>query len=166
MRLFVALKLSEPVLDRLSKTTRELKTHAVSGRFSHRENLHLTLAFIGETTNVSGAKQALSQISAPAFEMTIAGGGRFKRDGGDIVWAGVEKNRSLGQLAAQVQALLRKKGFVLQEPDFDLRAFFAGQDHCTMQVERVSLMKSERISGKLVYTEIAFVGLNNNSYTK
>jgi len=52
MRLFVALKLSEPVLDRLSKTTRELKTHAVSGRFSHRENLHLTLAFIGETTNV------------------------------------------------------------------------------------------------------------------
>lgn len=140
MRLFVALKLSEPVLDRLSKTTRELKTHAVSGRFSHRENLHLTLAFIGETTNVSGAKQALSQISAPAFEMTIAGGGRFKRDGGDIVWAGVEKNRSLEQLAAQVQALLRKKGFVLQErpfaahltlgrevilePDFDLRFFF------------------------------------------
>ena len=182
MGLFVALKLSEPVLDRLSKTTRELKTHAVSGRFSHRENLHLTLAFIGETTNVSGAKQALSQISAPEFEMTIAGGGRFKRDGGDIVWAGVEKNRSLEQLAAQVQALLRKKGFVLQErpfaahltlgrevilePDFDLRAFFAGQDHCTMQVERVSLMKSERISGKLVYTEIAFVGLNNNSYTK
>ena len=101
MRLFVALKLSELVLDRLSKTTRELKTHAVSGRFSHRENLHLTL-------------------------------GRE----------------------------------VILEPDFDLRAFFAGQDHCTMQVERVSLMKSERISGKLVYTEIAFVGLNNNSYTK
>ena len=57
-----------------------------------------------------------------------------------------KKNRSLEQLAAQVQALLRKKGFVLQErpfaahltlgrevilePDFDLRAFL--QDRTTV----------------------------------
>ena len=109
MRLFVALKLSEPVLDRLSKTTRELKTHAVSGRFSHRENLHLTLAFIGETANVSGAKQALSQISAPAFEMTIAGSGRFKRDGGDIVWQVWKKTDRLNSLQHRFRLFCAKK---------------------------------------------------------
>lgn len=90
MRLFVAILLSEPVKDMLMQTIRQLQPAVLDGRFSHRENLHLTLAFLGESS-LKPAQQALHQLSGPSFAMTVEGVGRFRRDGGDILWAGVRK---------------------------------------------------------------------------
>ena len=102
MRLFVAILLSEPVKDMLMQTIRQLQSAVLDGRFSHRENLHLTLAFLGESS-LKPAQQALHQLSGPSFAMTVEGVGRFRRDGGDILWAGVRKNPDLSALAQQVQ---------------------------------------------------------------
>lgn len=182
MRLFVAILLSQEMTDALYQTMQTLRQHTVAGRFSRRENLHLTLAFIGETNRVAQAKQALSSVQADPFSMQLDGVGRFRRDGGDIVWAGLRKNKSLEQLAQQVQQQLRQAGFVLQdrsfaahltlgrevvlEDGFDLRSFGKTVPAVSMQVNRISLMKSERIQGKLTYTEIGFVGLNNDTDRK
>lgn len=73
MRLFVAILLSEPVKDMLMQTIRQLQPAVLDGRFSRRENLHLTLAFLGESS-LKPAQQALHQLSAPSFAMTVGGG--------------------------------------------------------------------------------------------
>ena len=85
MRLFVAILLSEPVKDMLMQTIRQLQPAVLDGRFSRRENLHLTLAFLGESS-LKPAQQALHQLSGLSFAMTVEGVGRFRRDGGDILW--------------------------------------------------------------------------------
>lgn len=114
MRLFVAILLSEPVKDMLMQTIRQLQPAVLDGRFSHRENLHLTLAFLGESS-LKPAQQALHQLSGPSFAMTVEGVGRFRRDGGDILWAGVRKNPDLSALAGQVQQAFSQKGFSLEK---------------------------------------------------
>lgn len=181
MRLFVAILLSEPVKDMLMQTIRQLQSAVLDGRFSRRENLHLTLAFLGESS-LKPAQQALHQLSGPSFAMTVEGVGRFRRDGGDILWAGVRKNPDLSALALRVQQAFSQKGFSLEKrpfaahltlgrqvllPEgFDLKAFSKMLPASSMQVERVSLMKSERINGRLTYTEMDFVGLNKNREQK
>lgn len=117
MRLFVAILLSEPVKDMLMQTIRQLQPAVLDGRFSHRENLHLTLAFLGESS-LKPAQQALHQLSGPSFAMTVEGVGRFRRDGGDILWAGVRKNPDLSALAGQVQQAFSQKGFSLEKRPF------------------------------------------------
>lgn len=181
MRLFVAILLSEPVKDMLMQTIRQLQPAVLDGRFSCRDNLHLTLAFLGESS-LKPAQQALHQLSGPSFAMTVEGVGRFRRDGGDILWAGVRKNPDLSALALRVQQAFSQKGFSLEKrpfaahltlgrqvllPErFDLKAFSKTLPASSMQVERVSLMKSERINGRLTYTEMDFVGLNKNREQK
>ena len=48
MRLFIGLKPSGAVLDELLDNIADLKNESVSGSFTDEENLHITLAFLGE----------------------------------------------------------------------------------------------------------------------
>lgn len=178
MRLFVALELEDRMKDALIEQMRALRPHTKQGRFSHRENLHLTLCFIGETGRVAQAKRALHRVQAEPFVLSTAGVGKFRRSTGDILWAGVAENEQLEVLAQQVRQTLEQEGFKLQdrpfaahltlgrevllEEGFNLKTFSNALPIMQMPVERVSLMKSERINGRLVYTEVDFVVLNKN----
>ena len=66
MRLFVAIALSENMKKPLLRAISELRNVATQGNFTKEENLHLTLAFIGEvsTSRVADAKRALDKVSA------------------------------------------------------------------------------------------------------
>ncbi|GHV42185.1 hypothetical protein FACS189490_10600 [Clostridia bacterium] len=50
LRLFTAINFSDDTRSRLLALRDELQSGAVRGRFSALENLHLTLAFIGEVS--------------------------------------------------------------------------------------------------------------------
>lgn len=69
MRLFVAIRLDASCKDVLCTAIAGLKGHASHGNFSRRDNLHLTLAFIGETNLLDAANQALGSIRAEPFTM-------------------------------------------------------------------------------------------------
>ena len=71
MRLFVAILLSEPVKDMLMQTIRQLQSAVLDGRFSRRENLHLTLAFLGESS-LKPAQQALHQVEFQRLHCRLA----------------------------------------------------------------------------------------------
>lgn len=182
MRLFAAILLSNPVKDELMRTVENLRPHVLDGRFTRRENLHLTLAFLGETGNLKGAKRALHTIQSPAFEMVVEGLGRFRRDGGDILWAGVRKNARLFALADRTQEAFGKEGFVLEKRPFAAHLTLGRQillrdkeqmkslsnliESVSMPVEKVSLMCSDRVQGRLTYTELDFVVLNKKTEIK
>ncbi|MFQ8599908.1 MAG: 2'-5' RNA ligase family protein [Oscillospiraceae bacterium] len=87
MRLFVAICLEDPIRDALCRASGALREKAQYGRFTDPENLHLTLAFIGETTRLRDAERAVASVQAAPFTLTVGGMGRFARPGGDLYWA-------------------------------------------------------------------------------
>ena len=99
MRLFVALLLTGEMKDALCQAQAKLKALARSGNFSRRENLHLTLAFLGECPpsavhRIRRAMTAAAEAAGP-FPMTLDRLGRFRRPGADLWWAGVKRQETL-----------------------------------------------------------------------
>jgi len=159
MRLFVAVHFSPEVKTVLLSAIEDLRRQS-AGNFTHPENLHLTLAFIGESDRVADAKAALSTVSTVPFELTVGEAGNF----GDLWWAGIDKNPALSALADSVRAELTKRNFDIDPKPFRAHVTLAREvrekeikltvPSITMTVSRISLMRSDRINGKLTYTEV------------
>ena len=66
MRLFIAINFNDSTLKKLLAVQEELKNKAVKGRFSWPENLHLTLAFLGECDE-AGLEAAIDAMAKSAF---------------------------------------------------------------------------------------------------
>jgi len=161
MRLFVAVLFSPRVKEVLLGAIDSLRAQAVSGNFTRPENLHLTLAFIGESSDPDAAAQAVDAAAVPPFSLAVSGFGRF----GDLWWAGIEKNPALTGLAESLLENLCRRGFKVDKRPFKPHITLARQvelrgapklciPRTEMTVGRISLMKSERIRGNLTYTEI------------
>jgi 2'-5' RNA ligase len=164
MRLFTAINFTPEIKVALMNHIALLKTTSLRGNFTTENNLHLTINFIGETDRVAAVKEVLSAIEAEPFTLTLGKTGVFRRSGGDIHWIGIEKNPKLDSLHKQLSDALRLKGFSLENRDYKphitlgrevvLKQIPEFHQHLGMTVTRISLMNSERIKGKLVYTEI------------
>ncbi|WP_312693159.1 RNA 2',3'-cyclic phosphodiesterase [Caproiciproducens sp.] len=170
LRLFISINFDDRMKDSLYGCIQRLKEGSVRGNFTRRENLHLTLAFLGETSKAGSAKQAMDDVAGEPFELSIGGFGHFPRAGGDIYWIGVEHSTALTALQASLCEKLRREGFFLETrqfkphltlgrevvpaPDFDRGAFARSVPPMSMNVEKISLMKSEKLNGRLTYTEI------------
>jgi len=166
MRLFIAINFNADTKSKLQALCDELRTVSGRGRYSLPENLHLTLVFPGECDAAQTAtiKSAINEVDFDPFDLYIERIGRFKRNGGDIWWAGVRENKALSDLHKDLTSRLRERGFELEVRKFSPHITL-GRDVVTKaqprQVEpfgetvsRIDLMKSERIHGKLTYTSI------------
>jgi len=58
MRLFIAINFNEKIKDRLCEMQGQLKAQTYAGNFSRRENLHLTLVFLG--VNITHTRKTAS----------------------------------------------------------------------------------------------------------
>ena len=104
MRTFIAINFNQDVKNRLINIERSLKNMSEKGRFTSKDNLHLTLIFLGEIAEerVKLAQLCVKNISAPKFDMVVNRLGRFKRPEGDIYWAGIETNTILNSIYSQL----------------------------------------------------------------
>ncbi len=108
MRLFVAVALPDPVVESLLA----IQGGVPGARWQTREQLHLTLRFIGEADGLRTAAihDALTSISAPAFSLELKGvgffGGRTPRD----LWAGVAASEPLNHLQRKIESALQRIG--------------------------------------------------------
>lgn len=154
MRLFIAIQFDRTVLDALTKFQEAMKAQGVTGNYTRRENLHLTLAFIGDYGNPDEVLDAMEQVSFRPFPVRLEGVGNY----GDLFWAGIAKNEELAALVRRLRKVLFER-----EIPFDKKKF---SPHITlirkvsyrngwkipvpdapageMEVNRISLMKSER----------------------
>lgn len=160
MRLFLAVRLSEELASSVTAAMHELKQAGVKGRYTPTQNLHLTLAFLGEA-DAAAVRRAMQDVAVSPFRLSLSGMGNF----GDLLWVGVKGNQGLAALVKRVRAALDAAGIGYDRKPFAphitvVRAAAgnwrqAAAPQGSMTVKTVSLMKSERKDGRQVYTEIA-----------
>ena len=160
MRLFIAVELTEELKKSLVAYMHELKKAGVKGQYAAMDNLHMTLAFIGETDELPKIREAVSSVSFKPFKISLSDAGNF----GDLIWVGAKGNQGLSELAKSVREALDSagihydpKGFlphitVIRRASGDYRKVPAPKG--MMMVKRISVMKSEMKDGRRVYTAV------------
>lgn len=168
MRLFLAVNFDDATKQRILAVQRRLR-EAAQGDFSRPENLHLTLAFLGEVSaqRAAAARRAMDRTGAVPLSLTFDQIGSFRRDGGDIWWVGLAENPALLRLRQELCGNLIAEGFHLEERRFSPHITIARRVRLSQEVDcgailgapfdasadTVSLMRSERPNGVLTYTE-------------
>ena len=77
MRLFIAIPFPNSMLFSLKQLQASLKKCGLKGRYSIEENLHLTLAFIGEYDDPEKVLDVMSDVDFEEFPISISGVGNF-----------------------------------------------------------------------------------------
>jgi RNA 2',3'-cyclic 3'-phosphodiesterase len=108
MRLFVAL----PIPDTVAQGLILLQGGVPGARWRTREQLHLTLRFIGEVDGRDGRAidDALVGIGAPAFKLQLHSVGQFGSKQPHTLWAAARRNEMLEHLARKVDSAIRRVG--------------------------------------------------------
>ena len=78
MRLFIAIQFKKNILDALTDFQADLKSQGVTGNYTKRENLHITLAFIGDYGNPDEVLDAMEQVDFRPIEISLDGVGDRK----------------------------------------------------------------------------------------
>ncbi len=161
MRLFIAIRLSEEMKKALVACMHDLKKQGVDGNYVPAQNLHMTLAFIGEYDDPSKVKEVIRRVPLPEFRLTLS----EKRNFGNILWAGVKGNQKLKTYVKDLRAALSTEGIPFDNEKFVphitlIRKVSAKKPYqvhlpkADMTVKKASLMKSEQKNGKMVYKEL------------
>jgi 2'-5' RNA ligase len=167
MRLFIAINFNDDTRSNLVFLRDELRSHSKSGNFTAAENLHLTLAFIGECDQKQAniVSTIIKETLFDPFPITIERLGRFKRDGGDLWWAGIKASNPIQNLQSDLTDKLINAGFVLDKRKYTPHITL-GRKIVTETVPwniapfdetvtSIELMQSENIKGKLTYTIVS-----------
>ncbi len=116
IRLFVAL----PLPDAVAQSLFLVQSGLHNARWRKRENLHITLRFIGEVENHIAAEidDMLSAIKAPGFDVQLHGMGSFGGRNPHSVWAGVAPDQGLNHLQRKIEAALQRIGLPPEQRKF------------------------------------------------
>ena len=124
MRTFIAFELSSAIKEELGRLKQEIKKVDADVKWSHPDNIHLTLKFLGnvEEEKIEQIKNILNEISSveKPFEITLFKLGAFPSlDYPKVLWVGIDKNCSeVERIAKTLEDSLEKIGFEKEEKSF------------------------------------------------
>lgn len=160
MRLFIAINLTDEMKDALITAQNEMFDQGIRGNYTSEENMHLTLAFIGEYPDAQPVLDALAGLSFTPFALTLDGIGCF----GDLWWAGIRESAPLTSVVRRLRRALAENAIPFDKkrfsPHITLIRKASGKmpgvriQPVTMTVGAVSLMRSERGRNGMIYTEL------------
>ena len=174
MRAFIAIPCPDEVKDRLAAFQSELKDLG-DLKLVERENMHLTLKFLGEIDDLKAAEvsAALDALNFRAYDVAVKGVGVFpKPDYVRVIWAGVEDNGMTRELSGRVDGLLKRLDFPAEKdfhPHFTLARVKFLKDRSRLReimatrsneifgeykVDKISLMKSVLSPKGPTYSEV------------
>jgi len=179
MRLFIAVNFRPEIKQKFLGYITDLKKES-KGNFTTPENMHMTLAFIGETERTAEIKDVMNEAAAAVkserLRLELRTLGRFIRQGESLVWAGgtsesLEEMQRLLASALKIRdfdvdqkkwtphvTLGRRVRFFSLKKEADIDAYLKSFDvNFSVDFDGISLMSSEHINGKLVYREICKV---------
>lgn len=161
MRLFIGIRLSDNMKKALVACMHDLKKQGVEGKYVPAQNLHLTLAFIGEYDDPGKVKNVIEKVPLPQFRLSLSEKGNF----GNLLWAGVKGNQKLKTYVKDLRTALKNAEIPFDNDKFVphitlIRKAASKKPYemhllkAEMTVEKVSLLKSDRKDGRVVYREI------------
>ena len=168
MRLFVAILLSDEMKAALIEAQNAMYDRGLRGNYSQEENLHLTLAFIGDFPAAEPVLDALETVAFRPFSLSLEGIGHF----GDLWWAGLRDSAALNAVARRVRRALAENDIPFDRKRFSPHITLvrkpsvpAGLDlakipvpSASMAVEEVCLYRSDHEENGIVYTVIGSSG--------
>jgi len=173
MRVFFAILPDDKSKAKLGALSRKMRQSAQAGNFTTAENFHVTIVFIGDVSEstLERLKQVVDETKFIPFVIRTRHMGFFSHGGmKDILVWHVDRSHELASIYDQLFAWLTKMGFSLEDrefrPHFTIarKAVFPEaflEKHASldapvmfMKCERISLMESLRVNGKLMYKEL------------
>lgn len=165
MRLFIAIQFNDEIIGTLTELQNDLREQGMEGNYSSIENLHLTLAFIGEYSDPEEVLDALEETDFRPLSIRLEGVGSF----GDTFWAGISENRPLMSYVKRLRKVLSdhkipfdRKRFnphitLVRKAAYDKGLPAVSIPEKEMLVERISLMRSDRGKHGMIYTEVGCI---------
>ena len=165
MRLFIAVNFNEEMKKALLNIQQQFRENNIRGNYTKPENLHLTLAFIGEYGDPGHVLDVLSDVDIRPFTLRTDRVGSF----GKLWWAGIAVSGELQRLTAQIRRRLadadipfdRKKFSphitLIREPDRHTIPEISVPE-ASMTAEKITLMRSDRGRNGMIYTALGGTG--------
>lgn len=184
MRAFVGIELSQSVKEGIKIIQAIVKENAHRGRYKHIDNFHITLKFLGEVSkeDISKINEVLQNTVTKQnhFDLLIDKIGFFKgRKNIHALWLGmVRDSRHIIDLYKDIEEGLVRKSFkkdnkpytphitiaqdlVLKDDFENLEGKLDLDIIPSINIRSISLIKSEQIKGKRIYTPISIFRLKN-----
>ena len=165
MRLFYGVLFDAATKDNLYKVQDRLEPSLANGTRTRRENLHLTMCFLGERdpSLVEPLASLLSQIPLSPLDLTFTHLGRFAKRDGDVIWAGVSHSEVLHELQHHLVSLLMREHIPVEDTSFQAHVTLFRRARCPQLVPvhpfgtkqcALALMHSHQEKGLLTYTPL------------
>ena len=172
MRLFIAVNFCEKIKNEILRVQENLRSRSLRGNFSRPENFHLTLAFLGETPEekIPVIFDIINKVKMQPFKIYFNHTGCFTRSRKELWYIGAKPNCPglplLKAIHEQFLDSLLQAGCSVDERPFRAHITLGREIKCLqpavldkpdilVDIDRISLMRSENVRGKLIYTEIA-----------
>ena len=187
MRCFIAIDIDKAVIGRINDLQLDFKKQTTlfksKLKWVRPENIHLTLKFFGEVTEIQTA-QICALVhnvidSHHRFEIDLKGTGCFGSPA-RVFWAGIEGNEMLSSLQKDIEQSMINAGFPAEQKDFTshltlcrIKSFDAGEmirkladnysdiEFGTSKVNAVRVYKSELTPQGAIYTQICKINMKN-----
>ncbi len=170
MRLFIAITLSNKLKARIGEAQQRILSQVSGGRFTDRDNLHLTLHFLGQIdeNRVHSLQTAMDQIAmhSSPFYLNVDDIGHFTKKNKKILFFGVKgATDELQSLHQSMAHALTGLGFEVEQRPYTPHITLARQVRADKPihieslddrfvVSGITLMHSTRVDGRLTYVPI------------
>lgn len=178
MRTFIALDFSEEVKLKMGSIQKKLRQNSTKGSWTYIDNFHITLKFLGTTNpqNLDDIKTIMGDIAKKnsPLKISLDNLGFFPgKDSIRVVWIdikgdveqlkginySVEKN--LGSLGIKKESrqymphITLGRSVVFDNTLYNVKDIFEKEKPYDFTINSISLMSSENIDNKRIYTPIA-----------
>ena len=161
MRLSIAIQLSDEMKKAVTGTLHAMKQTGIKGNYVPIQNLHISLAFIGEMKEPDAVKAALADVSVKPFKLAFSDMGVS----GDQLWVDMKGNQGLSAAVKSVRDALDAAGVNYDKSKFSpqvtiIRKISGNWKQVPvpkgeMMVKKISLINTTFKDGKSVITEIS-----------
>lgn len=114
MRQFIALTFNSSFKEELVHIMDTLKEEGIQGKYYDPDNLHMTLAFFGETNRQDEIMEIIQSIPFPEITITLNRIGHFKK----IYWVGIQENSELDTYVNTLRNALKEHNIPFDEKPF------------------------------------------------
>ena len=162
-RIFIAIRFDDEFKQELVGLQNTLKNRGVEGNYCPYDNLHMTLAFIGEKYDLTEIRKAVNEVAFEPFTITLDNLGMFPTKAG-VIWCGIKEHEQTTTLADRLRDSLTAHGVLYNTKRFVPHISLVQHPSrivtdievpkVSTRIERIYVMKSERINGELIYSEV------------